>query len=117
MVPALRSQRSWLHEERTRACKAAGVTATLVFTVDMLRTGGTTRGHASEQSRPNAAVRRVFQSMRHPSWAVDVGLLGKPHDLGNISTYRGSPHQAEDYIGWLVTTSIRRFHGRPRVDS
>lgn len=30
-----------------------------------------------------------------------MGLLGKPHDLGNISKYRGSPTKLEDYIGWL----------------
>ncbi|MEZ9859653.1 FMN-dependent L-lactate dehydrogenase LldD [Vibrio splendidus] len=80
--------------------KAAGVT-TLVFTVDMPVPGARYRDMHSGMSGPNAAVRRVFQSMRHPSWAVDVGLLGKPHDLGNISTYRGSPTKLEDYIGWL----------------
>ncbi|MFI3273829.1 FMN-dependent L-lactate dehydrogenase LldD [Vibrio sp.] len=80
--------------------KAAGVT-TLVFTVDMPVPGARYRDMHSGMSGPNAAVRRVLQSMRHPSWAVDVGLLGKPHDLGNISTYRGSPTKLEDYIGWL----------------
>ncbi|WP_394246722.1 FMN-dependent L-lactate dehydrogenase LldD [Vibrio profundi] len=80
--------------------KAAGVT-TLVFTVDMPVPGARYRDMHSGMSGPNAAARRVFQSMRHPSWAVDVGLLGKPHDLGNISTYRGSPTKLEDYIGWL----------------
>ncbi|CDU01816.1 MULTISPECIES: FMN-dependent L-lactate dehydrogenase LldD [Vibrio] len=80
--------------------KAAGVT-TLVFTVDMPVPGARYRDMHSGMSGPNAAMRRVFQSMRHPSWAVDVGLLGKPHDLGNISTYRGSPTKLEDYIGWL----------------
>lgn len=80
--------------------KAAGVT-TLVFTVDIPVPGARYRDMHSGMSGPNAAMRRVFQSMRHPSWAVDVGLLGKPHDLGNISTYRGSPTKLEDYIGWL----------------
>jgi len=80
--------------------KASGV-KTLVFTVDMPVPGARYRDMHSGMSGPNAALRRVFQSMRHPSWAVDVGLLGKPHDLGNISTYRGSPTKLEDYIGWL----------------
>ncbi|KOO15743.1 lactate dehydrogenase [Vibrio xuii] len=80
--------------------KAAGVT-TLVFTVDMPVPGARYRDMHSGMSGPNAAARRVFQAMRHPSWAVDVGLLGKPHDLGNISTYRGEPTKLEDYIGWL----------------
>ncbi|EOX3979672.1 FMN-dependent L-lactate dehydrogenase LldD [Vibrio alginolyticus] len=80
--------------------KAAGVT-TLVFTVDMPVPGARYRDMHSGMSGPNAAIRRVFQAMRHPSWALDVGLLGKPHDLGNISTYRGEPTKLEDYIGWL----------------
>ncbi|HHF3201026.1 FMN-dependent L-lactate dehydrogenase LldD [Vibrio alginolyticus] len=80
--------------------KAAGVT-TLVFTVDMPVPGARYRDMHSGMSGPNAAMRRVFQAMRHPSWALDVGLLGKPHDLGNISTYRGKPTKLEDYIGWL----------------
>jgi L-lactate dehydrogenase (cytochrome) len=80
--------------------KAAGVT-TLVFTVDMPVPGARYRDMHSGMSGPNAAARRVFQAMCHPSWAVDVGLLGKPHDLGNISTYRGEPTKLEDYIGWL----------------
>ena len=81
--------------------KAAGVT-TLVFTVDMPVPGARYRDVHSGMSGPNAAVRRIFQSMRHPSWAVDVGLLGKPHDLGNISTYRGilQPNW-KTTIGWL----------------
>ncbi|CAE6964244.1 Catalyzes the conversion of L-lactate to pyruvate. Is coupled to the respiratory chain [Vibrio sp. B1ASS3] len=80
--------------------KAAGVT-TLVFTVDMPVPGARYRDMHSGMSGPNAAMRRVFQAMHHPSWALDVGVLGKPHDLGNISTYRGEPTKLEDYIGWL----------------
>ncbi|EHR5560578.1 alpha-hydroxy-acid oxidizing protein, partial [Salmonella enterica] len=32
----------------------------------------------------------------------DVGLNGRPHDLGNISAYLGKPTGLEDYIGWLA---------------
>ena len=80
--------------------KAAGVT-TLVFTVDMPTPGARYRDAHSGMSGPNAALRRVLQAMTHPAWAWDVGLLGKPHDLGNISTYRGNPTGLADYIGWL----------------
>ncbi|RTZ17471.1 alpha-hydroxy-acid oxidizing protein [Vibrio aquaticus] len=80
--------------------KAAGVT-TLVFTVDMPVPGARYRDRHSGMSGPNAAARRVLQAMRHPQWAFDVGLFGQPHDLGNISTYRGEPTKLEDYIGWL----------------
>jgi len=80
--------------------KAAGVT-TLVFTVDMPVPGARYRDMHSGMSGPNAAARRVFQAMRHPHWAFNVGIFGKPHDLGNISTYRGEPTKLADYIGWL----------------
>jgi L-lactate dehydrogenase (cytochrome) len=80
--------------------KAAGVT-TLVFTVDMPTPGARYRDAHSGMSGPNAAARRMLQAVTHPAWAWDVGLLGKPHDLGNISTYRGSPTGLADYIGWL----------------
>ncbi|PNG12240.1 FMN-dependent L-lactate dehydrogenase LldD [Stutzerimonas stutzeri] len=81
--------------------KAAGVT-TLVFTVDMPTPGARYRDAHSGMSGPNANVRRMLQAMTHPFWAWDVGLHGKPHDLGNISTYRGHPTGLEDYIGWLA---------------
>lgn len=80
--------------------KAAGV-KTLVFTVDMPVPGARYRDAHSGMSGPNAAIRRVLQAMFHPRWALDVGVLGKPHDLGNISVYRGAPTKLEDYIGWL----------------
>jgi len=80
--------------------KAAGVT-TLVFTVDMPVPGARYRDAHSGMSGPYAAQRRVLQAMTHPHWALNVGLLGKPHDLGNISAYRGSATGLGDYIGWL----------------
>ncbi|MCH2340656.1 FMN-dependent L-lactate dehydrogenase LldD [Pseudomonas sp. NPDC047963] len=81
--------------------KAAGVT-TLVFTVDMPTPGARYRDAHSGMSGPNAHVRRILQAMTHPFWAWDVGLHGKPHDLGNITTYRGHTTGLEDYIGWLA---------------
>ncbi|WP_395344412.1 FMN-dependent L-lactate dehydrogenase LldD [Ningiella sp. W23] len=80
--------------------KAAGVT-TLVFTVDMPTPGARYRDMHSGMSGKHAEIRRVLQAMLHPSWAIDVGLMGKPHDLGNISTYRGMKTALGDYIGWL----------------
>jgi L-lactate dehydrogenase (cytochrome) len=81
--------------------KAAGVT-TLVFTVDMPTPGARYRDAHSGMSGPNACMRRILQAMTHPFWAWDVGLHGKPHDLGNITTYRGHTTGLEDYIGWLA---------------
>lgn len=79
---------------------AAGVT-TLVFTVDMPVPGARYRDAHSGMSGPNAGLRRMLQAITHPRWAWDVGLRGRPHDLGNISAYRGSPTGLADYIGWL----------------
>ncbi|QKZ04749.1 FMN-dependent L-lactate dehydrogenase LldD [Pseudomonas eucalypticola] len=81
--------------------RAAGVT-TLIFTVDMPVPGSRYRDAHSGMSGPNAATRRMLQAVTHPAWAWDVGLLGRPHDLGNISTYRGNPTGLADYIGWLA---------------
>ncbi len=80
--------------------QAAGVT-TLVFTVDMPVPGARYRDAHSGMSGPNAGLRRIGQAMTHPRWAWDVGLFGRPHDLGNISAYRGHPTGLADYIGWL----------------
>ncbi len=80
--------------------KAAGC-STLVFTVDMPVPGARYRDAHSGMSGKNAAMRRYLQSVTHPQWAWDVGLNGRPHDLGNISTYLGKPTGLEDYIGWL----------------
>lgn len=80
--------------------QAAGVT-TLVFTVDMPVPGARYRDMHSGMSGPNAALRRAGQVLAHPRWAWDVGLRGRPHDLGNISAYRGDPTGLADYIGWL----------------
>lgn len=81
--------------------KAAGV-KTLIFTVDMPTPGARYRDMHSGMSGPGAEVKRVIQAMMHPSWAFDVGLFGKPHDLGNISTYRQKQTKLGDYIGWLA---------------
>ncbi|ASN87641.1 MULTISPECIES: FMN-dependent L-lactate dehydrogenase LldD [Pectobacterium] len=81
--------------------QAAGI-KTLVFTVDMPTPGARYRDAHSGMSGPNAAIRRVLQAMVHPQWAWDVGLNGKPHDLGNVSAYRGTPTTLENYIGWLA---------------
>jgi len=82
--------------------KAVGV-STLVFTVDMPLPGARYRDAHSALSGPYAAPRRFLQALCHPRWAWDVGLHGRPHDLGNISRYRGQITGLEDYIGWLAS--------------
>ncbi|MFT3690804.1 FMN-dependent L-lactate dehydrogenase LldD [Paenirhodobacter sp.] len=79
---------------------AAGI-RTLVFTVDMPVPGARYRDRHSGMSGPDAKLKQYWQAVTHPFWAWDVGLNGRPHDLGNISKYRGTPTKLEDYIGWL----------------
>ena len=80
--------------------QAAGV-STLVFTVDMPVPGARYRDAHSGMSGPNAAMRRYWQAITHPRWSMDVGLMGRPHTLGNISTYLGKNVSLEDYMGYL----------------
>jgi L-lactate dehydrogenase (cytochrome) len=91
--------RSFMRHALERA-HAAGVT-TLVFTVDMPTPGARYRDAHSGMSGPNAALRRMWQAATHPRWAWEVGLHGRPHDLGNVSAYLGKPTGLADYIGWL----------------
>ncbi|MGH8412932.1 MAG: FMN-dependent L-lactate dehydrogenase LldD [Pseudomonas sp.] len=81
--------------------KAAGV-QNLVFTVDMPTPGARYRDAHSGMSGPYASSRRMLQAMTRPDWAFNVGLLGRPHDLGNVSKYLGKAVTLEDYMGWLA---------------
>jgi L-lactate dehydrogenase (cytochrome) len=81
--------------------QAAGV-KNLVFTVDMPTPGARYRDAHSGMSGPFASSRRMLQAMTRPDWAFNVGLMGRPHDLGNISKYLGKAVTLEDYMGWLA---------------
>ena len=81
--------------------KAAGV-KNLVFTVDMPTPGARYRDAHSGMSGPFASSRRILQAMTRPDWAFNVGVMGRPHDLGNISKYLGKAVTLEDYMGWLA---------------
>lgn len=82
------------------AAREAGIT-TLVFTVDMPVPGSRYRDAHSGMSGSFARSKRWLQACTHPHWALNVGLLGRPHDLGNISRYLGKPVGLLNYIGWL----------------
>jgi L-lactate dehydrogenase (cytochrome) len=91
--------RAFMRDALKRAM-ALGVTK-LVFTVDMPVPGSRYRDPHSGMSGPWSGVRRMTQAVFKPGWAWDVGLHGRPHDLGNISAYRGKATGLADYIGWL----------------
>jgi len=91
--------RAFMRDVMRRAWELGATT--LVFTVDMPVPGARYRDAHSGMSGANGPLRRMLQAMRHPRWAWDVGVFGRPHDLGNISAFRGSATGLADYIGWL----------------
>jgi len=80
--------------------RTAGAQA-LVFTVDMPVPGARYRDAHSGMSGPNAPLRRMLQAMGKPRWAWDVGLRGRPHQLGNLKPVLGGKSGLNDYMGWL----------------
>ena len=83
--------------ERAQTC---GVTH-LIFTVDMPIPGARHRDAHSGMSGRFAQEKRILQAIMKPTWALGVGILGRPHDLGNITTYLGKKTGLKDYMGWL----------------
>ncbi len=83
--------------------KAAGCPA-LVFTVDLPIAGARYRDRRSGLAgAPGLAgqLRRFGQAMQHPGWAIDVGLLGRPHQLGNVAPILGAQSGLEDFFAWI----------------
>ncbi len=83
--------------------KEAGCTA-LVFTVDMPVPGSRYRDLRSGLAGAPGMLgdlRRMFQAMWHPSWAWDVGLWGRPHNLGNVAPVLGAKSGIEDFFAWM----------------
>ena len=74
---------------------------TLVFTVDMPLPGSRYRDRRSGMSGPFSQVRQYLQAVRHPRWALTVGLLGRPLSFGNIEAYTGRHMSMTDYMGFL----------------
>jgi L-lactate dehydrogenase (cytochrome) len=91
--------RAFMHDVLHTA-KDLGI-RTLVFTVDMPVPGARYRDAHSGMSGPRAPLRRLLQSFTHPRWSWDVGLLGRPHRLGNLVPVLGKASGLNDYIGWL----------------
>ncbi len=83
--------------------KAAQCSA-LVFTVDMPVPGSRYRDYRSGLAGASGfmgAARRTVQSMLRPAWAYDVGLRGRPHQLGNVAPVLGKNTGLEDFFAWM----------------
>jgi L-lactate dehydrogenase (cytochrome) len=83
--------------------QATGCSA-LVFTVDLPVPGSRYRDVRSGLSGAPGlagALRRFGQGAMRPAWAWDVGLLGRPHILGNVAPVLKGSTGLEDFFAWL----------------
>ena len=82
---------------------AAGCPA-LVFTVDMPVPGARYRDVRSGLAGApglRGALRRFAQAGMRPDWAWDVGVMGRPHHLGNIAPVLAGRTGLEDFFAWM----------------
>lgn len=78
--------------------------AALIFTVDMPVPGTRYRDFRSGlagEGRLSGPLRRVSQAIIRPGWSWDVGLLGRPHQLGNVAPVLGKNSGLEDFMAWM----------------
>jgi L-lactate dehydrogenase (cytochrome) len=90
--------RDLLAEARQAGC------STLIFTVDMPVPGTRYRDYRSGLAGAPGlvgAARRFWQAALRPAWAWDVGLLGRPHSLGNVAPVLGKTSGVEDFFAWM----------------
>jgi L-lactate dehydrogenase (cytochrome) len=83
--------------------REAGCSA-LVFTVDMPLPGARYRDVRSGLAGAAGMaghLRRVGQALRRPRWAWDVGVRGRPHQLGNVAPVLGRQTGLEDFFAWM----------------
>jgi L-lactate dehydrogenase (cytochrome) len=76
----------------------------LVFTVDMPVPGSRYRDYRSGLAGASGAagtVRRFMQGAVRPDWAWDVGVMGRPHQLGNVAPVLTSQTGLEDFFRWM----------------
>jgi L-lactate dehydrogenase (cytochrome) len=82
---------------------AAGCSA-LIFTVDMAVPGSRYRDYHSGlagASGATGALRRTWQAALKPHWAWDVGVMGRPHSLGNIAPLLKGKAGIDDFFAWM----------------
>ncbi|MDP3495101.1 MAG: FMN-dependent L-lactate dehydrogenase LldD [Hyphomonadaceae bacterium] len=78
--------------------------AALMFTVDMPVPGSRYRDYRSGLAGAPGllgASRRIFQAAQRPSWAWDVGVCGRPHQLGNVAPVLKGRTGLEDFFRWM----------------
>lgn len=94
--------RAFMRDLMARA-RAVGC-STLVFTVDMPVPGSRYRDYHSGLAGAEGlkgALRRTLQGALKPDWAWDVGVMGRPHSLGNVAPVLGDQSGIEDFFAWM----------------
>lgn len=94
--------RGFMHDLLQRA--AAAKCSALVFTVDMPVPGSRYRDYRSGlagASGLGGSLNRIAQACLRPDWAWDVGVLGRPHKLGNVAPVLGRSSGLEDFFRWM----------------
>lgn len=90
--------RDLLQQARAAQCSA------LVFTVDMPVPGSRYRDYRTGLAGApglEGAVRRTVQGAMRPGWAWDVGVMGRPHQLGNVAPVLQGRTGIEDFFAWM----------------
>lgn len=90
--------RDLLAQARSCGCR------TLVFTVDMPVPGSRYRDYRSSLAGASGwrgSLRRTWQALQRPRWAWDVGVRGRPHQLGNVAPVLGAQTGLEDFFAWM----------------
>jgi L-lactate dehydrogenase (cytochrome) len=90
--------RSLLAQARELGCPV------LVFTVDLPVPGARYRDiHSGLAGAPGLAgrLKRLGQALRRPAWTWDVGIHGRPHNLGNVAPLLGPHAVLGDFFAFI----------------
>lgn len=82
---------------------AVGISV-LVFTVDLPVAGTRYRDIRSGMNRPGGVgwIGRMAQIARHPGWAIDVGIAGRPLVFGNLVGALSGKESIDALLPWIV---------------
>ena len=89
---------SLIDEAQALGCSA------LLFTVDLPVPGSRYRDVRSGLTGSpglDGKLRRLLQAAAKPGWAWDVGVHGRPHQLGNVAQVIGGNMVLEDFFAWM----------------
>lgn len=77
---------------------------TLMFIVDMVVPGARYRDYRlglADAQGFKGALRRVGQALMKQLWTWDVGILGRPHALGNVAPVLGPNTELKEFFAWI----------------